>query len=81
MQARVDILFDMQMNTLVHIICGCITVLAGYFLYPLLGIGLWISFLVIEVWDKEEWASSKFDFWEFVLGVFCCSAALLFLRF
>jgi len=64
-------------NRAAHITAGFITVLSGYFLSPLLGIGLWISFLAIEIWNKKEWETSQDDFWEYVLGIFVCSAVLL----
>ena len=64
-------------TTPVHILAGFLTVFAGYFLAPSLGVVLWISFLAIEVWNKKEWETSQHDFWEFVLGVFCAAGILL----
>jgi len=64
-------------TTPLHIIAGFLTVLAGYFLSPELGVVLWLSFLAIEVWNRKEWETSQHDFWEFVLGVFCCAGILL----
>lgn len=67
-------------TTPVHILAGILTVLAGYFLSPVLGVILWLSFLAIEVWNKKEWETSHRDFWEFVLGVFCAAGLLLAYR-
>ena len=64
-------------TTPIHIICGFLTVFSGFFLSPLLGIGLWFSFLAIEVWNKKEWEVSQDDFWEFVFGIFLSAGIIL----
>ena len=69
-----------EKTTPFHYLCGGITILSGYFLSPWLGVGLWVSFLAIEIWDREEWASSKDDFWEFIASIFICSAIILILK-
>lgn len=63
-----------------HIICGFITVLSGAFVGVWLVILCFISFLIIQIWTKKEWKTSQNDFWEYCLGIFCCSGILLMLK-
>ena len=64
-------------TTSIHILCGVITILAGFFIdWRLAGL-LFLAFLLVEIWTKKEWATSQHDFWEFVLGMFITSGILL----
>ena len=64
-------------TTSIHILCGVITILAGFFIdWRLAGL-LFIAFLLIEIWTKKEWATSQKDFWEFVLAMFVITGILL----
>ena len=64
-------------TTPIHILCGVITILAGFFIdWRLAGL-LFIAFLLVEIWTKKEWSTSHHDFWEFVLGMFITSGILL----
>ncbi len=63
-----------------HITAGILTILAGYFLSPWGGFGVGAGFLIFERWDKAEIKTSKKDFKEFCIGMFCCVALLLLLK-
>ena len=68
---------SMKKTSLIHYLCGMVTVLAGIVLGSWTAILCFLCFLAVEVWTKKEWQASQSDFWEFTAGVFVTLAVVL----
>lgn len=67
----------MKKTSVWHYLAGAVVVLAGWLLHPVAGVGLGLSFVVFELWDRQEWATSQHDYWEFVVGMFVTAVIVM----